>query len=108
MEYLTNCKNCNAPLYYGDEDFAKCDYCGTEYHYDKIYKRTKKDDMNNKFKTKQIDDRTIEIELYGKKRRFYISEVEMKPICECSYFSPDGRFKTEDWNYKSALRLIEI
>ena len=107
MEYLTNCKNCNAPLYYDDEDYAKCQYCGTEYHYDKIYKK-KKMIENTNYVARQIDDRTIELELYGKKKKFYISEVEMHPICTCSYISPDDRFKTEDWEYKCALRLIEV
>lgn len=107
MEYLTNCKNCNAPLYYGNEPFTKCQYCGTEYHYDKIYKKTKMIDIDNNI-AKQIDERTIEIELYGKKKRFYISEIEMKPITIADFYSVDPLYTLKPLGYKSILKLVEI
>ena len=109
MEYLTNCKNCNAPLYYGEEPFTKCQYCGTEYHYDKIYKKTKMIDIDNNI-AKQIDERTIEIELYGKKKRFYISEIEINPIMLEEYvaYDPFITRSRQSYEYKSILRLVEI
>lgn len=109
MEYLTNCKNCNAPLYYGEEPFTRCQYCGTEYHFDKIYKKTKMVDVDNNV-ARQIDDRTIELELYGKKRRYYIGEINFEPIIYDEHFSFDPYIsKTrKSYEYKSKLSLIEI
>ena len=107
MEYLTNCKNCNAPLYYGEKPFTKCQYCGTEYHYDKIYKKTKMIDIDNNI-AKQIDERTIEIELYGKKKRFYISEIEINPITIADFYPVDLLYTLKPLGYKSILKLVEI
>lgn len=107
MEYLTNCKNCNAPLYYGNEPFTRCEYCGTEYHYDKIYKKTKMVDVDNNV-ARQIDDRTIELELYGKKRKFYIGNIDFEPISFDTYRDIHGFLVTQNVEYKAKVNLIEI
>lgn len=67
-----NCKNCGAPLKYDlTNRIAKCEYCSSEYH------------LNNSVKLNNFSNQTIELEIFGKKMKFYISDVSCIPIMNC-------------------------
>lgn len=71
-EYITNCKNCGAVLKYDDTGKAKCEYCSSEYFmYDTKKVKEKKVTAHC---TKICDG--YELELYGKKMKFYLAEVK--------------------------------
>lgn len=64
MNNPTNCKNCGAPLKYNTgKRIAKCNYCNTEYHMDNLGR---------------LEEYKIEIELFGKRMKFYLNQMEMK------------------------------
>lgn len=73
--YQTNCKNCGAPLKYDNSKIIKCEYCGTEYHKD-IYGK--------------IEEYYVTLEILGKKRRFYINDMEIKYSSD-SFRTLDGK-----------------
>lgn len=62
----TNCKNCGAALHFDREKrLAICNYCGTEYHLDNLGR---------------IEEYMVELEIMGKRRKFYISSVTYEPV----------------------------
>ena len=81
--FLTNCKNCGAPLsYHGGK--SKCDYCGTEY----------------------LENTLTDIEIEGHK--FYVGDIEVKIICpEIPHRDMHGQLIREKPKYKRRLTLIE-
>lgn len=91
----TNCKNCGAPLSYGKnkyESIAKCKYCNTEYHIDRLGK---------------IEEYKVKIELFGEIHEFYISEVMVVPISEASR-NTDGKLIRSNKYEKIKIKLIEL
>ena len=88
----TNCKNCGAILHYDSTGKAKCEYCSSEYFLDNINKpevtseiKITADGIISKVTTKVASDtmpptKDIELEIHGRKMRFYISSIECLPI----------------------------
>lgn len=63
----TNCKNCGAPLeYVHNKRIAKCKYCNTEYHLDDLGR---------------IKEYMVELELFGRRMKFYIESISMEQDC---------------------------
>lgn len=60
----TNCKNCGGILHYHDKK-AICEYCKTEYHLDNLGR---------------LEEYKVELEIFGKRLQFYISEITCEPI----------------------------
>lgn len=61
--HAVNCKNCGACLTYGTNEYestAKCEYCGSEYHIDRLGK---------------IEEYKVKMDIMGSVREFYIEEV---------------------------------
>lgn len=83
----TNCKNCGAPLPLGGSREIKCCYCGTVY---------KKDNYG------RLEDYYVIIELFGKKMKFYISEIQCEPV----YDTWRGDLYTTKINEHIKLELI--
>lgn len=68
----TNCINCGAPLHYDETNYgelAKCQYCNTEYHIDRLGR---------------IEEYNVKIKIMGKTIDFYVSEMKIQPICSTS------------------------
>ena len=64
MEEKTNCLNCGSPLHYDETSYgsiAKCQYCGTEYHIDKLGR---------------VEEYKVKIKMQGKIISFYISTMK--------------------------------
>lgn len=87
-EEKTNCMNCGAPLHYDETSYgstAKCAYCDTEYHIDKLgrveeYKVKLK--MQGHIISFYIGTMTYEpppMETY----RTYSGEMYFVPVCSC-------------------------
>lgn len=61
-----NCKNCGATLQYDLKNrMAKCEYCGSEYFLDNLGR---------------IKEYMVELEIFGERRKFYISNIKVEPI----------------------------
>jgi len=96
----TNCLNCGAVLEYGTNDYesiAKCHYCGTEYHIDRLGK---------------VEEYKVKLQIMGAIHEFYISEVRLKNMYEPEIFrNLDGRVIMSN-TYMSAqqmeLELVEM
>ena len=84
----TNCMNCGSPLHYDETNYgstAKCAYCDTEYHIDKLgrveeYKVKLK--MQGHIISFYIGTMTYEpppMETY----RTYSGEMHFVPVCSC-------------------------
>lgn len=92
----TNCKNCGAPLIYGInnyESIAKCKYCNTEYHIDRLGK---------------IEEYKVKLEILGIIREFYLSEIKVEPIDGICYRNLDGSLIVLESNEKMEIKLIEL
>lgn len=62
----TNCLNCGSPLHYDETSYgsiAKCEYCGTEYHIDKLGR---------------VEEYKVKIKIQGKIVDFYIEEMRVE------------------------------
>lgn len=95
MKYR-NCCNCGAPLQFDRnklENYIKCEYCGTQYGLDE----------NN-----EIKDYQIELLVHGKKRKFYISNLECHKIFNGSERNLAGELHTNVVKEKYKLVLVEI
>lgn len=82
MKEYRNCTNCGAPLHYDETNYgsvAKCQYCGTEYHIDKLGR---------------IEEYKVSLKFQGKIIDFYISQIEYKPIEVDTYRTLDGTLHT--------------
>lgn len=76
LKNIVNCKNCGAPLHYNLKNrMATCDYCSSEYHLDNLG---------------IIEEYKVELDVFGKREKFYISNVEIENTCE-EYRTLDGR-----------------
>lgn len=67
MNKLTNCSNCGAPLKYDEESYgsiAKCKYCNTEYHIDKLG---------------MIEEYKVKLKIHDKIVSFYIGTMTVEP-----------------------------
>lgn len=97
MQELTNCKNCGAPLQYNKISYgktAKCNYCNTEYHIDKLGR---------------VEEYKVSLMIMGKVRNYYISSVAVKPILLDCGRSLDSRVEyVTAMQYKSEITLVEI
>ena len=64
VKQRTNCLNCGSPLHYNETNYgsmSKCQYCGTEYHIDKLGR---------------VEEYKVNIKLYGKIISFYVNSIE--------------------------------
>lgn len=78
----TNCKNCGAVLHYDNTGKAKCEYCFSEYFIEGV-KQIEKPKIEKSRKVVSAINKTpnsVELELFGKKMRFYIAHVEAEPV----------------------------
>lgn len=95
MKEYRNCLNCGAPLNYGKSDYeniARCVYCGTEYHIDRLGK---------------IEEYKVKLMVFGKIKEFYICDLNFHNLCE-SYRTIVGQLATVESGSKIELRLIEM
>ena len=63
MKEKTNCLNCGSPLHYDETNYgsiAKCQYCGTEYHIDKLGR---------------VEEYKVKIKMQGKIISFYVNTM---------------------------------
>lgn len=88
----TNCKNCGGILKY-EKEKVYCPYCGSIYHLDNVCR---------------IEEYKIELEIYGKKRKFYIGEIQVHPIVADVTRSIDGYVRHEKMGEKMKINLIEL
>lgn len=66
-EEKTNCLNCGAPLHYDETSYgstAKCKYCDTEYHIDKLGR---------------VEEYKVKLKMYNKIISFYIGSMKIEP-----------------------------
>ena len=92
----TNCKNCGAPLHYNETNYgktSKCEYCGTEYHIDKLGR---------------IEEYKIKIEFMGEIKEYYIGHWEIHPIYRNAFRDIDGKLVTSKSICKTKITLIEL
>lgn len=92
----TNCKNCGAPLIYGInnyESIAKCKYCNTEYHIDRLGK---------------IEEYKVKLKILGNIHEFYLSKIEVEPIYGICYRNSNGSLIASESNKKMKIKLIEL
>lgn len=89
-----NCINCGAVLHY-ENNKAICDYCKSEYLLDQLGR---------------IEQYKVELEIFGKKHKFYISKLELKSLFKDSYIDmTTGRLiKVNKVCDKLKLELIEM
>ncbi len=95
MEEITNCINCGAPLKYGEneyENLAKCSYCGTEYHIDRLGK---------------IEEYKVNLMINGEIHKFYLSEFKLHHISGDCYRDLNGRLVTNKVKEKREITMIE-
>lgn len=74
----TNCMNCGAPLHYGETSYgstAKCAYCDTEYHIDKLGR---------------VEEYKVKLKMFGKIISFYLGSMTYETIDMEPYISLDG------------------
>jgi hypothetical protein len=70
--------NCGAPLHYDETSYgstAKCPYCDTEYHIDKLGR---------------VEEYKVKLKMFGKIMSFYIGTITCEPIPIDSYRTIDG------------------
>lgn len=75
----TNCLNCNAPLHYNETNYgstAKCKYCDTEYHIDKLGR---------------VEEYKVKIKMYNKIISFYVGCMHYEPVMLDTTTLLDGR-----------------
>ena len=85
MNERTNCLNCGSPLHYDETSYgstAKCEYCGTEYHIDKLGR---------------VEEYKVKIKIQGKIVDFYIGEmrVEYNPMLDTTPIYIDYKGRTQ-------------
>ncbi len=69
MNNPTNCHNCGASLKYNEKNYgstAKCEYCNTEYHIDKLGR---------------IEEYKVKLMMYGKIVTFYVYSMQAEYPC---------------------------
>lgn len=94
MDRRTNCKNCGAPLEYSEYgENTKCSYCGTEYHVNKYG---------------YVEENIVELEIFGRKMKFYISSVTAEPIYMESTRLFDGSLSRVQSDPRISLELISF
>lgn len=87
MKERVNCMNCNAPLHYDETNYgnvAKCGYCGSEYHIDKLGR---------------VEEYKVKLKMHNKIVHFYIGSMQYEPsILHTSYITSNGecRYKLVD------------
>ena len=67
-EERTNCLNCGAPLHYNETQYgstAKCKFCDTEFHIDKLGR---------------VEEYKVKIKMYNKIISFYIGTMKVEPV----------------------------
>lgn len=75
----TNCINCGAPLTYGSnkyESIAKCPYCKTEYHIDRLG---------------NVEEYKVRIMLMGSVRYFYITDICFNKLYHSNFRNMNGQ-----------------
>lgn len=97
MKYR-NCCNCGAPLHFNNNNnelkkYVECEYCGTQYGLDE----------NN-----EIKDYQIELLVHGKKRKFYISNLECTKLFGDAMRDSCGLLHGNVVAEKYKLELVEI
>lgn len=88
----TNCKNCGGTLKY-EKEKVFCPYCGAIYHLDNVGR---------------IEEYKVELEIYGKKRKFYIGEIEIHHIVADVTRNIDGHLRGKKMGEKMKINLVEI
>ena len=77
----TNCMNCGATLHYDETNYgsvAKCKYCDTEYHIDKLGR---------------VEEYKVKLKMHNKIISFYIGMVQYEPtVIDTSYITMDGQY----------------
>lgn len=98
MNEITNCANCGAPLNFLLEEngIVRCGYCGTQYH------------VNHDGVTPKIDEYYVEFDFMGKKRKFYIGDVEKHEISHNAYRNANGDLVVDRVSSKLKMNLIEL
>jgi hypothetical protein len=80
MNEKINCLNCGAPLHYDETSYgstAKCKFCYTEYHIDKLG---------------MVEEYKVKLKMHGKIISFYIGCEEFEPqMIDTTYIGSDGR-----------------
>lgn len=67
MKEHTNCLNCGAPLHYNETNYgsiAKCSYCDTEYHIDKLGR---------------VEEYKVKLKMHNRIISFYIGSMQYEP-----------------------------
>ncbi len=75
----TNCKNCGAVLHYDSAGKAKCEYCLSEYFIEGV-KQIEKPEIKKVASVISQTSDSVELELFGKKMKFYIAHIEAEPV----------------------------
>lgn len=79
MKEQTNCLNCGAPLQYDETSYgsiAKCKYCNTEYHIDKLGR---------------VEEYKVKLKMQNKIISFYLGSMTYEPnYIEESYMTTSG------------------
>lgn len=94
MKEYRNCLNCGAPLQYDETNYgsiAKCKYCKTEYHIDKLGR---------------VEEYKVKLKLQNKIISFYIGEIRYEPIILDTSRLVDGRVHIERTKTVIELNLI--
>ena len=74
----TNCMNCGSPLHYDETNYgstAKCAYCDTEYHIDKLGR---------------VEEYKVKLKMFGKIISFYLGSMTYEPVLLDTYRTLDG------------------
>lgn len=94
MKEYRNCLNCGSPLQYDETNYgsiAKCKYCNTEYHIDKLGR---------------VEEYKVKLKLQNKIISFYIGEMRYGPIILDRSYLFDGRTHIETTKAVIELNLI--
>lgn len=92
----TNCANCGAPLIYSNDRYgsiAKCQYCKTQYHIDRLG---------------EIEEYKVKIMFMGKIREFYISDISFYEIFSDFFRDRNGQVVRSNSEKKMTCKMIEI
>lgn len=92
----TNCANCGAPLIYDNDRYgsmAKCPYCKTQYHMDRLGK---------------IEEYKVKIMFMGKIRDFYISDICFNKLYHSDFRNMNGQLACVQAETKMTCKIIEI
>lgn len=85
MKEHTNCLNCGAPLHYNETNYgstAKCSYCGTEYHIDKLGR---------------VEEYKVKLKMHNKIISFYLVDMAYEPvILETTYLCDNEVYSIPD------------